>query len=162
MRKIAWIVVITFWLFSAVSTSDVFASFGKDTPVPEPPPCPAKFDDSLETDGIVGRSAGGFQHGVTPPKPTVSPEAEFSDTARKEFKKKHLKRFDGVSVLSMVVGVDGTPRDVCLVKAAGYDLDAKAAEAAWKYRFKAATRDGKPVPVRITIEVNFRLSRGFW
>ena len=57
----------------------------------------------------------------------------------------------------MVVGVDGIPHDVCLVKAAGYDLDGKAAEAAGKYRFKPAMKDGLPVPARITIEVNFRL-----
>jgi len=69
----------------------------------------------------------------------------------------HLKSFDGVSILSVLVGVDGVPRDVCLKKAAGYDLDEKAAQAAWKYRFDPAMKDGKPVPARITIEVNFRL-----
>ena len=151
MRKTAWIVPVMFWLISAVSTSDLFASLGKDKAPPEPPACPAKFDDSLETNGIVRD----FKNGVTAPKPTYQPIAEFSDKARKEGRKHHLYNF--VSIVSMVVGVNGKVRDVCVVKAAGYDLDAKAAEAAWKYRFKPAMKDGEPVPARVTMEVNFRL-----
>jgi len=151
MRKTAWVVTVPFWLISAVSTSDVFASMGKDKSLPEPAACPAKFDDSLETDGIVGN----FKNGVTAPKPTYQPIAEFSDKARKEGRKHHIYNF--VSVVSMVVGADGGVRDVCVVKAAGYDLDAKAAEAAWKYRFKPAMKDGEPVPSRVAMEVDFRL-----
>jgi len=36
-------------------------------------------------------------------------------------------------------------------------LDEKAMEAVRRYRFKPAMNDGKPVPVMITVEVNFRL-----
>jgi protein TonB len=36
-------------------------------------------------------------------------------------------------------------------------LDEKAIEAVNQYRFKPAMKDGEPVPVRITVEVNFRL-----
>jgi TonB family protein len=36
-------------------------------------------------------------------------------------------------------------------------LDDKAIEAARKYRFKPAMKDGQPVPYRITLEMNFRL-----
>ena len=121
--------------------------------IPEPPSCPAKFDDAPDTVPPGTR----FSDGLTPPKPTLSPEAEFSDKARKEFKKKHLKYFDGVSILSLVVGVDGIPRDMCLIKPASYGLDAQAAKAAWQYRFEPATKEGKPVPARTAIEVDFRL-----
>ena len=122
----------------------------KETAPPEPPACPAKFDDSLETNGI----AGDFRHGVTPPKATVSPAAELSERARKEAHKRHF--LNAVSVLSMIVGEDGVPRNVCLKQGAGYDLDAQAAKAALKYRFEPATKDGDPVAARITMEVNFR------
>lgn len=124
---------------------------GKDKALPEPAACPARFDDSLETDGI----AGDFKNGVIPPKPTYQPVAEFSDKARKEGRKHHIHQF--LSMVSMVVGVDGGVRDVCVLKAAGYDLDAKAAEAAWKYRFKPAMKDGEPVQARVAMEVSFRL-----
>jgi hypothetical protein len=151
MRKTAWMTAVTFWILAAACTSDIPPSFAKDKAPPDPPACPAKFDDSLETDGIVGD----FRKGVTAPRATFTPIAEFSDKARKEGRKHHMNEF--VSLISMVVGVDGIPRDVCLVKAAGYDLDAKAAEAAWKYRFKPAMKDGEAVPARVTMEVSFRL-----
>jgi len=36
-------------------------------------------------------------------------------------------------------------------------LDEKALQAVMKYRFKPARKDGKPVAVRISVMVNFRL-----
>ena len=36
-------------------------------------------------------------------------------------------------------------------------MDEKAVEAVKQYRFKAATLQGKPVPVEVNIEVNFRI-----
>ena len=36
-------------------------------------------------------------------------------------------------------------------------LDEKAIEAVQKWRFKPGVKDGKPVPVAATVEVNFRL-----
>lgn len=41
-------------------------------------------------------------------------------------------------------------------------LDEKALEAVRKYRFKPALRNGKPVPVIMTIEVDFRLFLAFF
>jgi len=118
-----------------------------------PPACPTTFDDGLETNGI----ASDFLHGIKAPRPTRQPEAEFSDAARKALKKRHIKHFEGVSIVSMIVGVDGIPRDLCLKQSAGYGLDSQAAKAAWQYRFEPATKDGDPVPARIAVEVNFRL-----
>ena len=39
----------------------------------------------------------------------------------------------------------------------GMGLDENALKAVTKYRFKPAMFDGKPVPVKIKIEVNFRV-----
>jgi protein TonB len=36
-------------------------------------------------------------------------------------------------------------------------LDQKAMEAVSKWRFRPATKDGKPVPVMVNVEVHFRL-----
>lgn len=121
--------------------------------VTEPPACPAKFDDSLATNGIAGKED---HAGLTQPKPKRQVNAEFSNQARREIREQHIKQFQAVSIVSFIVDVNGNPQDLCLMKPAGYGLDAQAAKAVWQYRFWPATKDGKPVPVRLHVEVNFR------
>ncbi len=95
--------------------------------------------------------------GITPPKPLHHPEAEFPDELLRALKKKHVKDFEAVSVLSLIVDVSSMPQDLCLLRPAGYGLDHKAAEAVRRYRFDPARKDGKPIPMQITIEVDFKL-----
>jgi periplasmic protein TonB len=44
-----------------------------------------------------------------------------------------------------------------VVRALGLGLDEKAIEAVQKWRFKPGVKDGRPVAVAATVEVNFRL-----
>ena len=121
--------------------------------VSTPPTCPAEFNDSLQTDGIVGKDTDG----VNRPKPKFQPAAEFSDQARKEIRKKHIKDFNAVSVVSFVLDESGRPKNPCLKEAAGLGLDEQAAKALMQYKFDPATKDGKPVPMRLTVEISFRI-----
>jgi TonB family protein len=115
------------------------------------PLCPATFDDSLETDGIIAKGT----KGVTPPKPKYMPEARISDEALR------ARKFgDGPSweaEVTFVVDVNGKPRDLCLSHSAGYGLDLEAAKAIQQYKFSPATKDGDPVSVRVSIKVDFRV-----
>jgi TonB family protein len=86
----------------------------------------------------------------TPPVATHSVEPEYSEQARRE-------KFGGVVVVSMIVDEEGMPTDLKLVTSIGHGLDEKALEAARQYRFTPALRDGKPVAVRITVELSFRI-----
>jgi TonB family protein len=113
--------------------------------------CPATFESHPELDGIYKIDAG-----VKPPRPSNRVKAEFSEEARNAPRKHPFGRFSAVSLLSLVVDAEGRPQDICLKKSAGYGLDVKAFEAAAKYRFHPAEKDGVPVAVRISIEVNFR------
>jgi TonB family protein len=89
--------------------------------------------------------------GVTAPIPIVSPEAEFSDEARSA-------KYQGVCLVSVIVDAEGNPQNPRVIRHLDYGLDEKAVEAVSKYKFKPALKDGvTPVPVMITIEVNFRL-----
>jgi TonB family protein len=113
--------------------------------------CPAIFEYHPEVDGIykVGED-------VKPPKITNEVNAEFSDEARRIISEIHIKDFKAVSLLSLVVDVNGKPKDICVKKPAGFGLDKQAANAAKQYRFQAATKNGVPVAARIIINVNFR------
>lgn len=88
--------------------------------------------------------------GVTPPRPINTVEAEYSDEARH-------KKIQGTVLVSVIVDSYGVPANIRVLKPLGYGLDEAAVAAARQYRFEPAMRDGKPVPVMIHIEVNFRL-----
>ena len=51
----------------------------------------------------------------------------------------------------------GARRTSKILRSLGLGLDQKAIEAVEKWNFKPGMKDGKPVPVMATIEVNFRL-----
>ena len=78
-----------------------------------------------------------------------SPEPEYSDEARRA-------KYAGIVVVSLVVDAQGMPQRVRVVRALGMGLDEKAVEAVRQYKFKPAMFQGKPVPVEVNIEVNFR------
>jgi TonB family protein len=63
----------------------------------------------------------------------------------------------GTSVLSLVVGIDGHPRDVAVVRPLDPELDDSAIAAVSKWRYQAAERDGEPVEVSVHARVRFRL-----
>jgi protein TonB len=88
--------------------------------------------------------------GVSNPIPIITPEAEFSDEARRA-------KYQGSCMISIIVDSNGNPQNPRIVRALGMGLDEMALDAVHRYRFKPAMKDGKPVPVMITVEVNFRL-----
>ena len=51
---------------------------------------------------------------------------------------------------------EGHLKNLCLQILAGFGLDDEAAEAVRQYRFKPATKDGKPIAMCVTIEVNYQ------
>lgn len=103
--------------------------------------------------GEGGGYGGGLMHlggGVSAPTLIYSPDPEFSDEARRA-------KYQGICIVGLVVDVAGNPRSIHIVRALGMGLDEKAIEAVRQYKFKPALFKGKPVPVEINIEVNFRI-----
>jgi len=88
--------------------------------------------------------------GVTAPVALLTPEAEFSDQARRQ-------KYQGVCVLAVIVDAHGMPQNPRVIQHLGMGLDEKAVDAVLRYRFKPAKKNGQPVPVAITVVVNFRL-----
>jgi TonB family protein len=91
------------------------------------------------------------QDGVTPPRATFTPEADFSEEARRA-------KFQGTVHLSIVVDKMGNVARIRLEKARGHGLDERTVEAIKEWRFSPGTREGNPVAIRMGIEMDFRLN----
>ncbi len=100
--------------------------------------------------GNVGGGVYRIGGGVSSPVIVYRVEPEYSEEARKA-------KFQGTVVLSIVIDERGVPTNFKVVRPLGLGLDEKAIEAVQKWRFKPGQKDGRPVAVMATIEVNFRL-----
>jgi len=68
-----------------------------------------------------------------------------------------LAKYQVTVLLSAEIGTDGLAYNMKAVPGLGLGLAEKAIEAISQWKFKPGTRNGQPVPVMGTIEVNFRL-----
>ena len=84
----------------------------------------------------------------TPPFPIHTVDADFADPYAKH-------PYVEVAIVTVLVGVDGLPKDVYVRRGLGFGLDAKAKAAVEHYRFLPATKKGKPVEERRDIQVSF-------
>lgn len=107
--------------------------------------------------GVGAGSGGGIGGGVykvgggiSAPQAISSPDPDYTEEARQAKKQ-------GTCVLWLIVDAAGRPRDIKVVRGLGLGLDAKALEAVQKWRFQPALKDGKPVDVQISVEVEFHL-----
>ena len=89
---------------------------------------------------------------VTAPKAIYSPEPEFSEAARKA-------GYSGTCVLSAIVGTDGRPSDIRVVRKLGMQLDEQAIQSLREWKFQPAQKSGRPVAVAIEVEFSFHLDR---
>ena len=88
--------------------------------------------------------------GVTAPVVIHRVEPDYPDEARKA-------RFQGSVMVYVEVDEQGRVRGIRVEKPAGLGLDEKAIEAVKQWRFRPATRDGRPVAVPARIDVSFHL-----
>jgi TonB family protein len=90
--------------------------------------------------------------GVEPPQVIHKVKAGFSSEAS-------ANRIQGTVVLQMVIDQQGRPTNVNVISPVGFGLDERAQSAIEKWKYKPATKDGKPVKVWWTIEYTFRSNR---
>ena len=103
--------------------------------------------------GEGGGTGGGIYSvggGVSAPIPIYKPEPAYSEEARKA-------KYQGTVVLWIVVDAQGNVTDSRVVRPLGLGLDEKAVETVRTWKFKPALRNMVPVPVRVIVEVTFRL-----
>src|SRR5207245_5595213 len=93
--------------------------------------------------------------GINPPRIVKKVEPKFSTIARGA-------GAQGTVVLQLVVDEHGMPTSISVLSPLGFGLDEQAQAAVEQWRFRPATKDGKPVRVLATIEVNFRFLNRFY
>jgi TonB family protein len=88
--------------------------------------------------------------GVTAPRLISKVEPQYTEEARDA-------KIEGVTILTVEVTEAGTPENIKVKVSLDPGLDLNAIAALSQWRFDPATKDGKPVRVGATVEVNFRL-----
>lgn len=88
--------------------------------------------------------------GIKAPSVAYKVEPEYTETAR-------AAKYQGTVLLYIEVGPDGAAHNIQVTRSLGLGLDEKAIEAVSQWKFNPATKDGQPVTVAATIEVNFKL-----
>jgi TonB family protein len=86
----------------------------------------------------------------TPPKVVSKVEPNYTDDARNA-------KIEGPVVLTLIVDTQGQAEKIRVTKSLDKGLDQQAIAAIEKWHFAPGIKDGKPVRVAATIEVNFRL-----
>jgi TonB family protein len=97
-------------------------------------------------------SAGTYRVGPTVSAPVLvfKREPEYTEVAR-------AAKFQGTVTLYVEVSPDGVAQNIKVLNSLGMGLDQKAIDAVSQWHFRPGLKDGKPVTVAATIEVNFRL-----
>jgi TonB family protein len=96
---------------------------------------------------VLRASANG---GTSAPRLISKVEPQYDEEAR-------VAKYQGTVVLQVVIGPDGLAHNAVVVRSLGLGLDQKAIEAVSQWKFSPGVKDGSPVPIAATIEVNFRL-----
>jgi len=87
--------------------------------------------------------------GVTPPRLLHKVEPEYSPIARAD----HVQ---GTVVLQVIVDEKGRATNVTILSPLGFGLDESAQAAVQTWEFAPGMKEGKPVKILATVEVNFR------
>jgi len=87
--------------------------------------------------------------GVTAPRLLHKVEPQYSPVARAD----HIQ---GTIVLRLVVNEKGHATDINVISPLGFGLDEQALAAVQKWEFAPGMKNGRPVKILATVEVNFR------
>jgi periplasmic protein TonB len=100
--------------------------------------------------GGIGGGVYKVGAGISAPQAIDSPDPQYTEEARRA-------KTQGTCILWLIVDANGHPQDVRVVRGLGHGLDSKAIAAVRQWRFQPATKDGSPVNVEISVEVEFHL-----
>jgi TonB family protein len=103
-------------------------------------------------DPLIGKKFDATAARVTAPILLKSSKPEYNDEAM-------AARVEGTSTIAFIVDANGQPEELTIKQPIGVGLDERALDTVKKYRFQPANRDGKPVAVRLMVEVECKIYR---
>jgi TonB family protein len=106
--------------------------------------------DTSQSDSAFRSDALRVGGGVTAPQLLLKIEPQYTEEAR-------AAKFQGSVVLYIEVGPDGLAHNLHVLRSLGFGLDQKAMDAVGQWQFQPGMKNGVPVTVQATVEVNFRL-----
>lgn len=114
---------------------------------------------ALSQSSALFTAAAHAQEAPSAPKPTrtVTPP-EVRETVEATYPAEALEaRLEAVVVLHLDIDAEGHVTDAVVVEPAGYGFDEASREAALRFRFTPATRNGRPIAARIRYTYSFAL-----
>jgi TonB family protein len=85
--------------------------------------------------------------GVTPPRVTKQVNPHYSTNRG--------VRAEGSVLIALVVSSKGLPKDPHVIKGLDKDLDESAVNAVKEWRFAPAQKNGEPIAVRVSVQIQF-------
>ena len=160
--------VLWFALFAAQATTPATPPPGEppatqttQLPAPTAPSTASPEQAAPARPTCPNPDASGNYHVGCGVKPVVinQSEPQFSEIARQQ-------GIEGIATLSFIVDAQGNPENVHVIKsiadtvdskhrAAALTLDQAAIDTVKNYKFKPATKDGKPVPIILNVTIKF-------
>jgi TonB family protein len=136
-RRFVWTaMVLVCVMLGTIATTVVALPFG------------APIRKAAQAQDVVDAS----EAGVILPKLVSSVKAQYTPDAMQA-------RIEGIVMMKAVVRTDGTAGNIDVTQSLDteHGLDQQAVAAVSQWRFEPGLKDGKPVPVRVTIEISFTL-----
>ena len=130
IKRYAWLALITAALFFV-------ANWARDS-----------FPVYAQSDAPEIHKVG--DDGVSAPRLLSKVEPEYTEEARE-------RKINGTVTLSCEVHADGRAHNIKILEGLEGGLNDKAIEAVEAWKFQPGLKDGKPVAVSATVEINFRL-----
>jgi TonB family protein len=112
-----------------------------------------EWPDAKRISGVPGpamENVGKAKHNLTGPIPTFKPEPKYSKRARDA-------QLQGTLVLGLVIDATGNVSGTKIVEPLGLGLVSEALKTVRTWKFKPAMKDGVAVPVKVAVEVAFKL-----
>jgi len=141
----------------------------REPPKPSPPPAPASSSSPVRKTEArpPGRPVPAEPPAMTTPAPSAAQPIHVGGDIKAPAKTRDVRpvypaaaqasRIQGIVIIEATIGADGRVRETRVLRPVSPLLDDAAVEAVRQWEYEPTLLNGSPVPVIMTVTVNFRL-----